>query len=63
VAKGDFRLIENEWFDLRDVTAKVIALDPTRLINHESGAGGGPNQGGNPFDVGGGLSRIDSNVA
>jgi hypothetical protein len=48
----DNRLFEKEWFDLKDVTAKVIALDPTRLINHESGAGGGPNQGKNPFDVG-----------
>jgi hypothetical protein len=50
----DGRLIEKKWFDLKAVTAKAIALDPTRLINHESGAGGGPNQGKNPFDVGAG---------
>jgi len=48
----DNRLIERKWFDLKAVTAQVIALDPTRLINHESGAGGGPNQGKNPFDAG-----------
>ena len=52
VARGDFRVIKKPWFDLKDVTAKAIALDPTRLINHESGAGGGPNQGKNPFDIG-----------
>jgi len=54
VAKGDFRLKKYEWFDLKAVTARVIALDPTRLINHESGAGGGENQGKNPFDAGAG---------
>jgi len=52
IAKGDFRLKKYEWFDLKDVTAKVVALDPTRLINHESGAGGWENQGKNPFDAG-----------
>jgi len=52
VGKDEYRLKKNEWFDLKAVTAKVIALDPTRLINHESGAGGWENQGKNPFDVG-----------
>ncbi len=39
-------------FDLKDVTAKVIAMDGTRLANHESGAGGMPHQGANRFDAG-----------
>jgi hypothetical protein len=35
---------------MRNLNA-AVALTLT-LINHESGAGGGPNQGKNPFDVG-----------
>lgn len=42
---------ESEAF-LRRVTAMARQEDPTRLINHESGAGGREWQGKNPWDLG-----------
>jgi len=41
-------------FDLKAVTARAVEMDPTRLVNHESGAGGGGAQGKNQHDVGAG---------
>ncbi len=41
-------------FDLKAVSAEAAKMDPTRLLNHESGAGGSGAQGKNQYDVGAG---------
>ena len=43
-----------ESFDLKAITAQAATMDSTRLINHESGAGGSGAQGKNHYDVGAG---------
>ena len=43
-----------ESFDLKAVTEQAAKMDLTRLLNHESGAGGSGAQGSNKYDVGGG---------
>ncbi|MDA0765340.1 MAG: beta-galactosidase [Verrucomicrobia bacterium] len=41
-------------FDLKAVSAEAAKMDATRLLNHESGAGGSGAQGKNQYDVGAG---------
>ena len=43
-----------ESFDLKTVAAQAAQMDSTRLLNHESGAGGSGAQGKNPYDAGAG---------